>query len=137
MYACTLFLYLLSFCKHNITLFLLNFSTVFMYEQNNIPCKYTDWSECVLYQEVTEEPLQSPENTLRVDTEAGYHTLAKKILRFNEINCLPIQIDIAKLDEGNGIAATFITRKAKWHKSCYNKFNNLKLHATSGEEKKI
>ena len=102
------------------TLFLLNFSTVFMYEQNNILSKYTDWSECVLCHDVTEEPLQSPENTCRVDTEAGYHTLAKNILRFNKFNCLPIQTDIAKLDEGNGIAAMFITQKAKWHKSCYN-----------------
>ena len=108
--------------------------TVFMYEQNNIPSKYTDWSECVLYQEVTEETLQSPENTRLVDTEAGYHTLAKNNLRFIEIDCLPIQIDIAKLDEGNRIAATFITRKAKWHKSCYNKFKKI---ATSEEEKKF
>lgn len=71
--------------------------------------------------------MQSPENSRRVDTVAGYHTLANKILRFNEFDCLPIPIDIAKLDDGNGIAATFITRNAKWHKTCYNKFNNLKL----------
>jgi hypothetical protein len=58
---------------------------------------------------------------------AGYHTLANNILQFNEINYSPIQIDIAKLDDGNGIAATFITRNAKWHKTCYNKFNDLTL----------
>lgn len=36
-------------------------------------------------------------------------------------------IDISKLDDGGGIGATLMHHKAKWHKSCRNKFNNLKL----------
>lgn len=30
------------------------------------------------------------------------------------------------MDQGDGIAATVIKRNAKWHKTCNNKFNNLK-----------
>lgn len=89
----------------------------------------TDWSKCVLCQETTTEPLQYPGNTRRddIDIGTGYHTLASNILRFHELESLPIPIDISKLDEGDGIADTFITQNAKWHKSCKYKFSNLKL----------
>lgn len=82
-----------------------------------------------MYREKTKEALQCPGNTLRGDVEygSGYHTLANNILRFNELACLPIPLEIEKLDEGDGIAATFIKRNAKWHKTCNNKFNNLKV----------
>ena len=36
-------------------------------------------------------------------------------------------IDLRRLDEGNGIEATLIEHKAKWHKSCHSKFNATKL----------
>ena len=44
--------------------------------------------------------------------------ISKQHFSFNELACLPILLDIEKLDEGDGIAATFIKRNAKWHKTC-------------------
>ena len=94
-----------------------------MADQNAI-----DWCRCVLCQRNTSEALLSPaENTNRDNVGAGFHTLANNIMRFEEIGCLPLPLDIAQLNDGDGIAATFTKYKAKWHKSCYNKFNTLKL----------
>ena len=85
------------------------------------PSTCTDWAKCVLCQDKTKEALQCPGNTLRghVEYGSGYHTLANNILRFNELRCLPTHSDleIAKLEEGDGIAATSIKRNAKWHET--------------------
>ena len=40
---------------------------------------------------------------------------------------MPLQIPLSQLDDGSGIAETFIARKARWHKSCSAKFNSTKL----------
>lgn len=97
-------------------------------KQVNVPLA-TDRSECIFCQESTTEVLQCPGNLRRagIAIGTGYNTLASNILRFNEIGCLPTPLDVARLDDGNGIATTFIERNAKWHKTCSNKFNNLKL----------
>lgn len=91
-----------------------------------IPVK-TNWNRCVLCQEETPEVLQCPANSKRHDVGAGYSTLSANIIRFSELNQLPIPIDLSHLDEGNGIEATFMEQVAKWHKSCHTKFNITKL----------
>ena len=45
----------------------------------------------------------------------------------SEMGFLPMPIYLSNLDEGGGIGATLMHHEAKWHKSCRNKFNNLKL----------
>ena len=42
---------------------------------------------------------------------------------------MTIQVDHSWLDEGEGSENTFITWKARWHKSCYDQdlFNSTKL----------
>lgn len=103
------------------------------------PSTCTDWAKCILCQDKTKEALQCPGNTLRghVEYGSGYHTLANNILRFNELRCLPTHSDleIAKLEEGDGIAATSIKRNAKWHETWSNTFNNLKWQ--QAEKKKV
>uniref|UniRef100_UPI00358ED3B7 casein kinase II subunit beta-like n=1 Tax=Myxine glutinosa TaxID=7769 RepID=UPI00358ED3B7 len=51
--------------------------------------------------------------------------------RFNELHELPMPLELGRLDDGNGIEATFLENNAKWHKSCHTKFNNIKLQKTS------
>jgi hypothetical protein len=53
--------------------------------------------------------------------------LAKNIPLFNEVNALPIPMDIRRLDDGTGIDATLIGNNVKYHNSCRIKFNNTKL----------
>lgn len=40
---------------------------------------------------------------------------------------MPKPINVEKLDEGGEIAETLMQRRAKLHKSCRNKFSNMKL----------
>lgn len=91
-------------------------------------CSQTDWSLCVVCQESKVETLQCPADSKRSDVGAGYKTLAENILQFNELGCMPIQMSLARLDEGDGIETTFVRCKARWHKSCYLLFNSTKLN---------
>ena len=102
--------------------------------QTPLPVK-TDWSKCVLCQEETSESLQCPVNSKRCDIGAGYSTLSANIICFSDLNQLPLPINLSRLDEGDGIGATFMKRGAKWHKSCHTKFNVTKLRRA--EKKQI
>eukprot|EP00058_Branchiostoma_floridae_P011619 XP_002597107.1 hypothetical protein BRAFLDRAFT_76362 [Branchiostoma floridae] len=44
--------------------------------------------------------------------------------------------DTTRLDEGNGINATFKEQSARWHKSCYLKFGNTKLERAKERKRK-
>ena len=89
----------------------------------------TDWAQCVICQKNTEETLQCPAESKRTDVGAGYKTLADNIVRFRQLECMPLAINLERLDEGNGIEETFLSQRARWHtcKSCNVKFNSTKL----------
>ena len=99
----------------------------------------TDWSICLLCQEATPELLQCPAQSKRHDVVLGqgYSSLAKNIRRFNELQEMPMPIDLRRLDAGSGMEATMLEHQAKWHPSCNRKFNTTKLqraekrHATN------
>jgi hypothetical protein len=79
----------------------------------------TDWFKYCLCQGDTIESL--------ISSAEGYQMLAKHIPLFNEVNALPIPMDIRRLDDDTGIDATLIGNNAKYHNSCRIKFNNTKL----------
>ena len=87
----------------------------------------TDWNKCVLCQTITPERLQCPTESKRHDVGVGYSTIASRIRRFNDLHELPMPLELGRLDDGNGIEATFHENNARWHKSCHTKFNNTKL----------
>ena len=88
----------------------------------------TDWNKCILCQAITTESLKCPADSTHPNVVAGgYSTLSLNILRFNELNELPISLNLNRLDEGNGIEQTLLEHNAKWHKSCHMKFNTTKL----------
>ncbi len=68
-----------------------------------------------------------PSNVRRQSHGSGYQTLAQNLLSFQELRYIPMNIDIARLDEDPGIAETLHSHKASWHKSCFNKYSALKL----------
>ena len=79
----------------------------------------TNWLKCCLCQEDTDESLLS--------TVDGYKMLARNVPKFQELNSLPIPLDITRLDDGDGIEKTLQDHDAKYHPSCRIKFNNTKL----------
>ena len=88
-----------------------------------------DWLKCFLCKEDTEDGLQCPAQSKRSEIESGigYKTLADNIQQFHELQCLPMPIDDNLLGQKNCLAEKLSLHKAKWHKGCFNKFNNMKL----------
>ena len=87
----------------------------------------TNWQICAICQEATSEALQCPADAKRSDVGAGYKTLAGNIEKFSKLGCMPTDLCLSRLDEGNGIEGTFLANKARWHKSCYALFNSTKV----------
>ncbi|KAK2551127.1 hypothetical protein P5673_028053 [Acropora cervicornis] len=88
----------------------------------------TDWTKCTICQQNKAEPLRCPADSKRsCDVGSGYKTLAGNITKFRDLDCMPIQVDLSRLDEGEGLENTFVRWKARWHKSCYDLFNSTKL----------
>ena len=87
----------------------------------------TDWELCAICQASNKEELRCPADSKRPDKGVGYKTLADNIKEFAELGCMPIDLCLSRLDEGDGIEATFTKQKARWHKDCYILFNATKL----------
>ena len=87
----------------------------------------TDWELCALCQKDTGEALQFPERNTRQTFGCGYKSLATNLSEFRKLGCLPLDIDLERRDNGSGIEATFETNLAAWHKTCLQKFSNMKL----------
>ena len=74
-------------------------------------------------------PAESKHNT----QGAGYMTIANLLVGFNKIGCLPKTINLARLDDGEGIEATMQKHKAQWHDSSRLAYNKTKVqHAKRG-----
>ena len=91
----------------------------------------TNWTKCSLCQNDTEEKLMSPVSSFQREHDyAGYTNIANNVPLFHAINCMPIPLNPARLDEGGGIEETLMRNKAKYHQSCRLLFNNTKLQRT-------
>lgn len=68
-----------------------------------------------------------PVNSLRAPIGNGYISLAGHLANFDELGHMPMDIDTARLDDGDGIEATLMRHSARWHKACRLKVNQTKL----------
>ena len=88
------------------------------------PAPSTNWDICVLCQEVTDEPLQCPlRNTKKQSVGSGYVSLAEDLARFRTLQHMPMDLNLERLNDEDGIESTLRRHKAGWHKSCRLKFN--------------
>ena len=98
-----------------------------MSAKNPLSCSTkTDWKKCCLCQTDTKEELKSPPTHYNCSSD-GYSMLATNIPLFQEINRLPIRLDISRLDGGGGIEDTLRQNNAKYHPNCRQMFSNCKL----------
>ena len=93
--------------------------------QNASVSSSVDRSKCVFCQENTSEKRECPANSKQSNCGAGYITLQLDLESFYEAG--ELHRDLAKLDEGEGIAETLLKHNASWHKSCRVKYNATKL----------
>ncbi|GFO12305.1 hypothetical protein PoB_003881000 [Plakobranchus ocellatus] len=77
-----------------------------------------DWNLCALCQEPSSKPLNCPAQSKRTDSGAGYVTLGDNLKNILQLGKRPLSIDIARLDEGDGIGNTLARNHAQWHTSC-------------------
>ena len=89
----------------------------------------TDWSRCAICQSDKNESLRcSAESIDKSNIRAGYNTLARNITELSNLGCLPNDFDgLSRINEGDGLEETFSRRRARWHLSCYEKFNSTKV----------
>lgn len=87
------------------------------------PPPSTNWDICVLCQVVTDEPLQCPLRSTKQSVGSGYVSLTEDLLRFRTLQHKPMDLNLERLDDGDGIESTLKRHKAEWHKRCRLKFN--------------
>lgn len=86
----------------------------------------TEWKLCAICQQDTCEKLLDPSNVLG-KRQCGYKLLAETLSDFSDLECLPEDLQLGRLDNGNGIEDTLKQNHAVWHKSCRNRFDKQKL----------
>ena len=82
------------------------------------PVLENDWKKCVICQADKNEKLVCPADSRKQDVGTGYVSLAKDVTAFNNAGCLPKTLDMSRINDGDGLEATFELHRAKLHKSC-------------------
>jgi hypothetical protein len=65
---------------------------------------------------------------------SGYASLAEDLLRFQTLQHMPLDINVGRLDDGDGIESTLNAHRAEWHKKCRLKFNKKSFAKQSQRE---
>ena len=69
----------------------------------------TDSARCAICQGIKNESLRCRADSKRQsDVGARYKTLVASIIKFSELDSMPIDIDLSRLDEGDGLENTFL-----------------------------
>ena len=90
------------------------------------PC-IINWNLCVLCQLDTNAALQCPARSTRPTSGSSSKSLGEHLIQFQSLGCVPMDIDINRLNDGDGIEATLMRYQAYWHKTCRLNFNPTKL----------
>lgn len=69
------------------------------------------------------ESLQCPLRSTKGPIGSGYASLAEDLLRFQDLQHMPMNLQVERLDDGNGVEATLRAHSAQWHKKCHLKVN--------------
>lgn len=91
------------------------------------PPEETDWSLCVLCQQNDGSVLQDPNKGRKFEPDYGYRSLATNLESLGNLNALPFDIDLARLNDGSGIEQTLKKNQAKWHGACKMRCSNREI----------
>ena len=91
-----------------------------------------DWTKCPICGKAGNEDLRCPLDSLQGNGEEVYGKFLKAVQGFQEINAMPVKLEVTtdKLT-----VESFLENQAKWHKSCYLKFNLTKLQRAEKSSK--
>ncbi|KAL9958614.1 hypothetical protein ACROYT_G035654 [Oculina patagonica] len=100
-----------------------------------------EWSKCIFCQEGTGKKLVCPADYADRFKGAGYKTIAETSQAFYDLGCLPDDVNLTRMNDGDGLEQTFVSRRTKFHTTCSLKFNKNELQratkwkASADEEK--
>ncbi|KAG0720472.1 hypothetical protein GWK47_048454 [Chionoecetes opilio] len=98
------------------------------------PPPRTNWELCIQCQAETDEPLQCPLRSTMKPSGSGYASLTEDLLQFKGLRHMPMEFNVNRLNDGDGVEATLRTHSAQWHKKCRLKFNKKMFdHQIRGE----
>ena len=89
--------------------------------------KPLDWSKCLFCQKDTGKKLVCPADYSDRFKGAGYKTIGEALQAFNDLGCLPKDVNLTRMDDGDGLEKTFVSRRAKFHSACSLKFNKNEI----------
>ena len=99
------------------------------------PAARTDWELCILCQtETPGESLQCPLRSTKKPIGRDYASLAEDLLWFEDLQHMPMNLQVERLDDGDGVEATLRKHGAQWHKKCRLKFNKKMFDQQSRAE---
>ena len=101
------------------------------------PPPRTNWELCILCQAETDEPLQCPLRSTMKPSGSGYASLTEDHLQFKGLRHMPMELNVNRLDDGDGVEATLRTHSAQWHKKCRLKFNKKMFDQQSRAESQL
>ena len=88
-------------------------------QASSVPVQPANWDICAL--------CQVPGGTLISPSAMGYSSLTTNLCSLHELNKVPLNMNISRLDDGDGMEETLVSHKAKWHKACYVMCNATKV----------
>ena len=94
----------------------------------DVASQTADWTLCVLCQRSSSsEALRDPSKSKYESHPSAYETLEESLKALDDLNSLPLSINISRLDNGTGIGATLRSHNAKWHKTCNALFDKRNI----------
>lgn len=99
--------------------------------------KKIDWEKCLFCQEDKSEKLTDPGKNSRGNAREGYDSVSKRLLEFDRLGKVPFNLDVKKLNCGDGLSKTLSVNSAKWHHLCYSECSTSRLNREVARQIKI
>ena len=100
------------------------------------PPRETDWSLCIFCQENDGSALKDPTKGKKFSPDQGYSSIATNLVSLGNRNALPLNIDLARLNDGSGIEKTLKKNQATWHGACKKKCCNREIERAKARKAK-
>ena len=92
-----------------------------------------DWTNCIICQKLTSEQLSCPQLTSKYEPSTVYENFLLNVEEFKKLDRVPVELNFV----GEWSVEVFMQKKASWHRSCHQKFNNSKLQRVRNRKRKF
>ena len=90
--------------------------------------KPLDWSKCLFCQKDTGKKLACPAEYSDRFKGAEYKTIGDALQAFNDLGYLPKDVNLTRMDDGDGLEQTFVSRRAKFPQHAVSNSTKMKFN---------